>query len=138
MGNRTEKMTLANCPVTATIDAIGGKWKPLILYFLKERPHRFGELTRRIDGATKKVLTDHLRELELAEIVERTVYERTPPRRVEYSLSAYGETLRPVLNLMCDWGLAHRARETRRAGAAARLAREATPAPRGAAAHARG
>jgi DNA-binding HxlR family transcriptional regulator len=120
-------MTIAECPVKTTIDAIGGKWKTLILYYLKEGPHRFGELVRLIEGATRKVLTAQLRELERDGLVERRVYETLPPQRVEYRLSAYGETLRPVLIQMCDWGLAHRARNATRQPAAA-LARDAGPA----------
>jgi DNA-binding HxlR family transcriptional regulator len=110
-----EKMSIADCPVKATIDVIGGKWKPLILRCLKDGPQRFGELRRQIDGATQKVLTEQLRELEEDEIVERRIQGRTPPLRVEYSLSQHGATLRPLLNLMCDWGLEHRAREGERA-----------------------
>lgn len=106
-----ERMTIAECPVKATIDIIGGKWKPLILRCLKDRPLRFGELRRLIDGATQKVLTEHLRELEQDGIIERKASGSTPPLRVEYSFTEYGETLRPILVLMCDWGLEHRVRE---------------------------
>jgi DNA-binding HxlR family transcriptional regulator len=120
-------MTIAECPVKITIDALGGKWKTLILYYLKQGPHRFGELVRLIDGATKKVLTAQLRELERDDIVERRVCEELPPQRVEYRLSAYGATLRPVLELMCDWGIAHRARTAERQPAVAQ-GRHAGPA----------
>jgi DNA-binding HxlR family transcriptional regulator len=112
-----EKMSIADCPVKATIDVIGGKWKPLILRCLKDGPYRFSGLRRQIDGATQKVLTEQLRELEDDGIVERRIYGRTPPLKVEYSLSRYGETLRPLLVLMCDWGLEHRAREGERKAA---------------------
>lgn len=113
-----EKMSIADCPVKATIDVIGGKWKPLILRSLKDGPQRFSELRRMIDGATQKVLTGQLRELEDDGIVERRIHGRTPPLRVEYSLSQYGATLRPLLNLMCDWGLEHMAKESERDAAA--------------------
>src|SRR5215471_9151598 len=113
-----EKMSIAEGPVKATIDVIGGKWKPLILRCLKDGPQRFSQLRRMIEGATQKVLTEQLRELEEDEIVERRIYGRTPPLRVEYSLSGYGKTLRPLLELMCDWGLEHRARDRQRQAAA--------------------
>jgi DNA-binding HxlR family transcriptional regulator len=122
-GNQAEvdamdTMSISECPVKTTIDVIGGKWKPMILFWLKTGPQRFSELRRLIEGTTQKVLTEQLRELEQDQIVERKVYGKTPPLRVEYSLSEYGETLRPMLNLMCDWGLAHRARDRRRDAAA--------------------
>jgi DNA-binding HxlR family transcriptional regulator len=104
-----EKMTLAECPIRATIKVIGAKWKPQILYKLTIGPHYFGEL-RRLLGASQKVLTQELRELEQEGIIERRVEEQETPHRVEYSLSLYGETLRPVLASMCDWGVTHRAR----------------------------
>jgi DNA-binding HxlR family transcriptional regulator len=121
-------MTIADCPIRTTIDAIGGKWKTLILYYLKEGPHRFGELLRLLEGATKKVLTAQLRELERDDIVERRVYEALPPQHVEYRLSAYGDSLRPVLQLMCDWGLAHRAREEAQRPAAVQQRGAGSPA----------
>jgi DNA-binding HxlR family transcriptional regulator len=103
------KISLAECPIRATIKVVGAKWRSLILYHLTLRPHHFGEL-RRLLGATQKVLTEDLRRLEQEGIVERKVDEQTTPHRVEYSLSPYGETLRPVLALMCEWGNRHRVR----------------------------
>jgi DNA-binding HxlR family transcriptional regulator len=103
-----KKLTLADCPVRAMIKVMGTKWRPLILYNLLEQPRHFGEL-RRLLGATQKVLTEDLRGLEHQGIIERRVDEGAIPHRVEYSLSAYGETLRPVLSAMCEWGERHRA-----------------------------
>lgn len=96
-----------NCPVKATMEIIGGKWKPIILYYLKDAFKRFGELQRLIPHITKKMLTQQLRELERDEIIERKVYHQVPPK-VEYSLSDYGKTLKPVLQLMAIWGDKHR------------------------------
>jgi len=95
-----------NCPVKATMDIIGGKWKPIILYYLKDGIKRFGELQRLIPHITKKMLTQQLRELERDKIIERKVFHQVPPK-VEYSLSKYGKTLKPVLELMANWGTAH-------------------------------
>ena len=97
------------CPVKLTTDIIGGKWKPLILFYLEGRTRRFSELRRLIPGLTKKMLTQHLRELEQDEIVHRKVYAEVPPR-VEYSLTRHGESLKPILKLMSAWGNRHRAR----------------------------
>ena len=104
------KLSRSECPVATTVDVIHGKWKPLILYALKEGPQRFGALLRTIEGSSHKVLAQQLRQLEAEGIVERRVKEEVPFLKVEYSLSAYGETLRPILNSMCAWGLVHRAR----------------------------
>src|ERR1700733_10191442 len=98
-----------NCPVTLTANIIGGKWKPSILFFLEGGTHRFGELQKLIPGLTKKMLTQHLRDLERHEIVRRKVYAEVPPR-VEYSLTRHGESLKPILTLMSAWGTRHRAR----------------------------
>ncbi|MHC5542010.1 winged helix-turn-helix transcriptional regulator [Singulisphaera rosea] len=95
-----------NCPVEATLDVIGGKWKVLILFWLKEETRRFSDLKRRIPGISERMLTQQLRELEGHGIVHREVFPEVPPR-VEYSLTAYGETLRPITELMCAWGKTH-------------------------------
>lgn len=102
-------ITLEECPVKYTADVIGGKWKPIILYYLKIGPQRYGELKRQVVGISKKMLTQQIRELERDDIVARKVY---PGNRlhVEYALSVHGETLRPVLEAMASWGTAHRAR----------------------------
>jgi DNA-binding HxlR family transcriptional regulator len=94
------------CPVEATLDVIGGKWKVVILFWLRDSTLRFGELKRRIPGISERMLTQQLRELEDHGVVHREVYAVVPPR-VEYSLTAYGDTLRPITDLMCAWGKKH-------------------------------
>jgi DNA-binding HxlR family transcriptional regulator len=98
-----------NCSVKLTADIIGGKWKPLILFYLEGGTRRFGELQRLIPGLTKKMLTQHLRDLERDQIIHRKVYAEVPPK-VEYSLTKHGESLKPILKLMSAWGSKHRAR----------------------------
>jgi DNA-binding HxlR family transcriptional regulator len=102
-----------NCPVEAALDVIGGKWKVLILCWLKEGVHRFGELRRRIPGISERMLTQQLRELEQDGIVHRKVYPEVPPK-VEYSLTEFGETLRPLMGTLCKWGEKHLDRIARR------------------------
>ena len=103
------KIDETNCPVKTTVDIVGGKWKTVILFYLKDGPRRFGQLQRLIPHITKKMLTTQLRELERDEIVRRNVFEQVPPK-VEYSLTRYGQTLAPILELMADWGAKHAAR----------------------------
>jgi DNA-binding HxlR family transcriptional regulator len=102
-------MDHTNCPVKLTASIIGGKWKPSLLFHLEGRTRRFCELQRLIPGLTKKMLTQHLRELERDGIVHRKVYAEVPPR-VEYSLTRHGESLKPILKLMSAWGTRHRVR----------------------------
>lgn len=92
------------CPVAATVQLIGNKWKLLILRNLLNRPWRFNELQRDLDGISQKVLTDNLRSMEVDGIITRTVYPEVPPR-VEYALSELGESMRPILDAMRDWGI---------------------------------
>ncbi len=105
-----EHLEEGNCPVTLAVSIIGGKWKPPILSRLVEGVRRFGELQRLVPHITKKMLTQQLRELEQDGIVERKVYHQVPPK-VEYSLSEYGESLKPVLKAMEDWGMQHRSKQ---------------------------
>jgi len=100
------KEELPDCPVATTVQLIGSKWKLLILRNLLVRPWRFHELKRNLEGISQKVLTDSLRALEEDGIVIRTAYPEVPPR-VEYSLSELGESMRPILKAMEDWGLAY-------------------------------
>ena len=92
------------CPVTATMQVIGGKWKIIILWAISNDVNRFSLLQRAIPSITKKMLTTELRALEADGLISRTVYPVVPPR-VEYSITPLGETLRPVLNAMGDWGM---------------------------------
>ncbi len=92
-----------NCPMVAAINVIGGKWKPIVLHMLSTGTMRFGELKKNIPPVSQKMLTQQLRELEADGIVLRTVYAEVPPR-VEYSLTAKGATLTPVLNNLYAWG----------------------------------
>lgn len=101
--NRLEKRY--GCPVELTLEVIGGKWKCVILWWLRHNAKRFSELMQLIPGMTQKVLTQQLRELEADGLIQRQVYREVPPR-VEYSLTPQGETLRPITDLMCDWGKA--------------------------------
>jgi DNA-binding HxlR family transcriptional regulator len=100
-------MRLSECPVRATIDVIEGKWKPIVADALKDGTLRFGPLRRHAPEATKKVLTEQLRELEADQIIERKIFGQRW-ERAEDSLTAYGRTLVPVLTLMAKWGERHK------------------------------
>ena len=91
------------CPVEATLDLIGGKYKALILWHLSDGKLRFNELRKLIQGATPKMLTQQLRELESQRLIHREVYPVIPPK-VEYSLTQLGQSLMPILVAMRDWG----------------------------------
>ena len=95
-----------HCPVEATLDLIGGKYKALILWHLSEQTLRFSELRSAIKNATPKMLTQQLRELEAQALIHREVYPVVPPK-VEYSLTDLGESLMPVLISMRDWGASY-------------------------------
>ncbi len=103
------KEELPACPVSTTVQLIGSKWKLLILRNLMVRPWRFNELRRDLEGISQKVLTDSLRALEEDEIITRTVYPEVPPR-VEYALSPLGESMRPILDAMEEWGTNYKKR----------------------------
>ncbi len=92
-----------NCPVEATLDLIGGKYKTLILWNLSDGKLRFSQLQQRIKKATPKMLTQQLRELETQSLIHREVFPVIPPR-VEYSLTETGRSLMPILVAMRDWG----------------------------------
>jgi DNA-binding HxlR family transcriptional regulator len=100
-------MRLSECPVRATIDVIEGKWKPIVVNALKPGTLRFGQLRRHAPEATRKVLTEQLRELEKDQIITRKVLGQRW-ERVEYALTPYGRTLVPVLTLMAKWGKKHK------------------------------
>jgi DNA-binding HxlR family transcriptional regulator len=98
-----KKEELPECPVATTVSLIGSKWKLLIIRNLLQRPWRFNELKKSLDGISQKVLTDSLRSMEDDGLIIRTVYPEVPPR-VEYSLSDLGESLKPVFDFMVEWG----------------------------------
>jgi DNA-binding HxlR family transcriptional regulator len=91
------------CPVNATLNVIGGRWKILVIYHLADGIARFNELQRAVPGISKRVLAQQLRQLERDGIVARRVYDQSPPR-VEYSLTDFGRTLEPVMERLCEWG----------------------------------
>ena len=101
------KEEMPACPVATTVALIGSKWKLLILRNLLARPWRFNELKRDLAGISQKVLTDSLRSMEAVGIITRTVYPEVPPR-VEYALSELGESMRPVIRSMEEWGKAYK------------------------------
>ena len=94
-----KKEELPICPVATTVQLIGSKWKLLIMRNLLDRPWRFNELQKSLEGISQKVLTDSLRSMESDGIVIRTVFAEVPPR-VEYSLSKLGESMRPIISAM--------------------------------------
>jgi DNA-binding HxlR family transcriptional regulator len=96
----------AQCPSRTALHRIGDRWTALVVGVLAERPHRFGELRRRIDGVSQKMLTQTLRSLEHDGLVSRRA-EATVPVTVEYSLTPLGETLVPVLAAVRDWAEQH-------------------------------
>ena len=98
------KEELPDCPVATTVQLIGSKWKLLILRNLLVRPRRFNELRKSLDGISQKVLTDSLRSMEEDGIITRTVFPEVPPR-VEYALSDLGESMRPIIKAMEEFGI---------------------------------
>jgi DNA-binding HxlR family transcriptional regulator len=98
-----KKEELPECPVATTVSLIGSKWKLLIIRNLRQRPWRFNELKKDLEGISQKVLTDSLRSMEEDGLVIRTVYPEVPPR-VEYSLSDLGKSLNPLFDFMVEWG----------------------------------
>jgi len=98
--------TPSPCPVQTTVSVIGGKWKPGIVFRLQGRTCRFSVLRREMPWISERVLIRQLKELEADGVIARKDYHEVPPR-VEYSLSEYGETLRPLLREVAAWGEAH-------------------------------
>ena len=101
------KQELPECPVATTVALIGSKWKLLIIRNLLQRPWRFNELKKDLEGISQKVLTDSLRSMEADGLITRTVFPEVPPR-VEYALSELGQSLKPILDSMVDWGNAYK------------------------------
>ncbi len=93
-------------PVEVTLDIIGGKWKCLILWLLREESLRFGQLQKKMASVSQRILTNQLRELEQHCVVHRQVFPVIPPK-VVYSLTPRGESLIPVITAMCHWGKKH-------------------------------
>ncbi|MBK8174128.1 MAG: helix-turn-helix transcriptional regulator [Rhodospirillales bacterium] len=115
------------CPVEATLEVIGGKWKGVILYHLLEGTRQFGEFRRLLPNITQRMLTLQLRELERDGLINRKVYAQVPPK-VEYSLTDAGRSLSPIILLMREWGVAFLASQAQaNAAAAGLLRRPATP-----------
>ena len=107
--NMTEKSKQLeyDWPIDATLDMIGGKWKPLIIYALNTETLRFSQLLAKVHPrVTQRMLTKQLRQLEEDGLVNRKVYTQVPPK-VEYSLTELGKSLMPILDQLCDWGSEH-------------------------------
>lgn len=100
MENKVENNT---CPVTATMNLIGGRWKPVILYHLADHTRRFGEISARMPSISRKVLSEQLKELEEDGLISRQQFKEIPPR-VEYSLTELGKSVRPLLIHIATWG----------------------------------
>ena len=94
------------CPLEATVQLIGGKYKAIILWHLMHGTLRYSELHRKMPHATDKMLAQQLRELERDGLIDRMVYPVVPPK-TEYSLTEFGKSLTPILDAMCNWGTAY-------------------------------
>ena len=92
-----------NCPVEVTLDIVSGKWKAVILRYLSKQTLRYGQLQQRMPKITQRILTLQLKELEQDGLIQRTEYDERI-KRVEYSLTEYGRSVEPILELMCEWG----------------------------------
>ncbi|WP_121626674.1 winged helix-turn-helix transcriptional regulator [Poseidonibacter antarcticus] len=101
------KEVYEKCPVETSLDALAGKWKILILWYLRSETKRFNELQKMLPHTTQKMLIQKLRELEEDGIVHREVYPVVPPK-VEYSMTEYGITLKPILKQLYLWGEIHK------------------------------
>ncbi|AGK95668.1 winged helix-turn-helix transcriptional regulator [Clostridium pasteurianum] len=109
--SKSKKLT-TECPMDITINILSGKWKISILWHLIRGVVRFNELQRLLHGISQKTLTLQLRELERDGIIYRKVYPESPPK-VEYGLSELGESIKPILNLMCEWGKGYKKFQTK-------------------------
>ncbi len=102
--NCRSPQSIKECPIEYTMKIIGGKWKPIILFRIHVSINRFGNLSRQITGISKNMLTKQLRELERDKIINRKIYAEIPPR-VEYTLTKKGESIIPILENLCEWGM---------------------------------
>ena len=93
----------ADCPMSMTLDIIGGKWKVVILHQLRDGTLRFGQLRKQIPNITQKSLSQQLKALEKDGLVEREVYPEVPPR-VEYTMTELGRALKPAMRELLEWG----------------------------------
>lgn len=93
----------ARCPVETTVSLIGGKWKPILLFHLLSGAKRYSELQRLVKGASDRMLTRSLKEMEADQLINREVFAQVPVR-VEYSLTEHGKSLVPILEAMSEWG----------------------------------
>ena len=109
MIENNEDSKVDKCPVETALDVLAGKWKILILWYLKNETKRFNELQKLLPRTTQKMLIQKLRELEEDGIIHREVYPVVPPK-VEYSLTEYGETLKPIVKQLYLWGEIHKKR----------------------------
>lgn len=103
------RMDQTDCGLDVALAVMGGKWKPLILYFLRGGPKRFSDLKRLVQGISEKVLIQQLRELVAAEVLVRHDYKQVPPK-VEYAITPFGKTLVEALLPLCEWGNERRGR----------------------------
>ena len=108
----TAPVTGFSCGLDATLRVISGKWKPLILYFLRQGPTRYGELRKAVRGVSDKMLIQHLKEMESDGVVSRTDHHEVPPR-VDYNLTPLGHSLSEALVPLCNWGTENMAEVTR-------------------------
>lgn len=92
-----------SCPVEAVISLIGGKYKPIILWYLLNNTLRFNEIQRLLPQASPKMLSQQLKELQKEGFIEKVIYPEVPPK-TEYYMTDYGKTLEHILNEMCNWG----------------------------------
>jgi DNA-binding HxlR family transcriptional regulator len=97
-----------SCGLDATLRIISGKWKPLVLFFLRDGPRRYGELKRLVEGVSDKVLIQQLKDLETDHVLMRTDYKEVPPR-VDYALTPLGRSLAEAIVPLCTWGTEHMA-----------------------------
>lgn len=104
--NTVQNNTASRCPVETALGVLGGKWKILILWNVRDAPQRYGELRRRIPDITERMLIKQLRELENDGLIHREQYPEVPPR-VEYSLTDMAHTLLPVLKQLSEWAQVH-------------------------------
>ena len=107
MVKKLDNLNIEKCPVETALDVLAGKWKILILWYLRSETKRFNELQKLLPRTTQKMLIQKLRELEDDGIVHRKVYPVVPPK-VEYSMTEYGKTLKPILKQLYLWGEIHK------------------------------